>query len=132
MKRYPYPEKRVYLSAAIAGLSIILASALLSNQPILIIYYFFSTITFTVITFLLKKRLYTFILMDENEENADKNEDSAPWKAMLLVLFMSLALLVAPLLFAGILSGPIWFIMIVSFTSGVSISEIILYLQMRQ
>jgi len=132
MKRYPYPEKRVYLSAAIAGLSIILASALLSNQPTLIIYYSLSTITFTVITFLLKKRLYTFILMDENEENTDKNEEGAPWKAILLVLFMSLALLVAPLLLAGILSGSIWFIMIVSFTSGVSISEIILYLLMRQ
>ena len=132
MKRYPYPEKRVYLSAAIAGLSIILALALLSNQPVLIIYYFFSTITFTVITFLLKKRLYTFILMDENEENSHKNEDRAPWKAMLLVLLMSLAFLIAPLLLAGILSGPIWFIMIVSFTSGVSISEIILYIRMRK
>jgi len=132
MKSYPYPEKRVYLSAVIAGLSIVLTSALLSNQPILIIYYFVSTIIFTVITFLLKKRLYTFILRDENEENADENEDRASWKAMLLVLLMSLAVFVAPLLLAGIISAPIWFIMIASFASGVSISEIILYLQMRQ
>jgi hypothetical protein len=132
METYPYPKKRVYLSAAIAGLSIILASALFSNQSTLIIYYSVSTITFTVITFLVKKRLYTLILSGENEEKQDEDEDRAPWKAILIVLLMSLALFVAPLLLAGILSGLVWFMMIISFTSGVSISEIVLYLRMRQ
>jgi hypothetical protein len=130
METYPYPKKRVYLSAALAGLSIILASALFSNQYILIVYYSVSTITFTVITFLVKKRLYTLILMDKNEEKPD--EDGAPWKTMLIILLMSLALFVVPLLLAGIISGLVWFMMIVSFTSGVSISEIVLYLRMRQ
>ena len=132
MNRYPYPENRVYLSAAIAGLSIILALALLLNQPILTIYYFLSTIMFTATTFLLKRRLYTFLRMEKTEEKKRQTEERTPWKALLLVLLMSLALLLGPLLFAEILSGPVWFIMIVSFTSGVSISEIVLYLQMRQ
>ena len=132
MKRYPYSESRVYLSAVIAGLSIILALALLLGQPILMIYYFLSTIIATVITFLLKRRLYTFISTDKNEEKTRENEERTPWKALLLALLMSLAFLVAPLLLAQILSGTVWFIMIASFTSGVSISEIILYLQMRR
>lgn len=132
MKRYPYPEKRIYLSAVIAGLSIILALALLSGQPILTGYYFFSTVVFTVITFLLKKHLYTFILTERNEDDTSEGKEHTPWKAMLIIIFMSLASIIVPLLLAGILSGPIWFTMIVSFTSGVSISEIVLYLQMRQ
>lgn len=122
----------MYLSAVIAGLSMILALALLSGQPILTGYYFFSTIIFTIITFLLKKHLYTFILTDRSEEETRESEEHTPWKAMLLIIFMSLASIVAPLLLAGILSGAIWFVMIVSFTSGVSISEIVLYLEMRQ
>jgi hypothetical protein len=69
--------------------------------------------------------------MDTGEEKTGKTEERTPWKALLLVFFMSLALFIAPLLSAQILGGPIWFIMIVGFTSGVSISEIILYLQMR-
>lgn len=131
MRRYPYPERRVYLSAVIAGLSIILALALLSSQPVRIVYYFLLTIIFTVITFLLKRRLYTLILMDKDEEESLKNEEGTPWKALLLVFSMTLVSLIAPLLFAEILMGPVWFIMIISFTSGVSISEIVLYFRMR-
>lgn len=132
MKSYPYSENRVYLSAVIAGSSIILALVLLFGQPFLILYYSLSTIAFTVITFLLKRRLYTSLMMDKDEEKTLRMEERTPWKALLLVLFVSLAFLIAPLLFAQIISGPVWVIMIVSFMSGVSISEIILYLQMRQ
>lgn len=132
MKNYPYSENRVYLSAAIAGSSIILALALLFGQPLLLIYYALSTIAFTAITFLLKRRLYTSLMMDKDEEKTREVEERTPWKALLLVLFVSLAFLIAPLLFAQIISGSVWVIMVVSFTSGVSISEVILYLQMRQ
>lgn len=132
MKRYPYPENRVYLSAAIAALSIILALALSSNQPIVIIYYLFSTVVFTVATFLLKKQIYGLLSADKDDEKTSEAGERTPWKAVLLVLFMSLAVIVAPLLLTQVLSAMAWFVLIVGFMSGVSISEVILYLQMRQ
>lgn len=131
MTMYPYPKNRVYLSTIIAGLSIILALILLVDYPILTGYYFLSTIAFTALTFLLKKRLYSSIQMEENDEETGEIVKRTPWKALLLVLFMTIAVFVAPLLLAKIASGSAWFIIIASFTSGISISEMILYLQMR-
>lgn len=132
MKRYPYPENRVYLSAAIAVLSIILALALSSNQPIVIIYYLFSTVGFTIATFLLKRYIYALVSADGNEERTSEVEERTPWKALLLVLFISLALIGAPLLLTQVLGPTVWFVLLVGFTSGVSISEVVLYLQTRQ
>lgn len=132
MKRYPYPESRVYLSGVIAGLSIILALTLMLDQPLLMLYYFLSTLAATGVTLLLKRRLYTLLLNDADDEGTREPEDRTPWKILLLTLLMSMAFLIAPLLLTQILSATVWFIMIASFTSGVSLSEIILYLQMRQ
>jgi hypothetical protein len=69
--------------------------------------------------------------MEKNDEETGEIEKRTPWKALLLVLFMTIAVFVAPLLLAKIASGSAWFIIIASFTSGISISEMILYLQMR-
>ena len=132
MKRYPYPESRVYLSGVIAGLSIILALTLMLDQPLLMLYYFLSTLAATGVTLLLKRRLYTLLLNDADDEGTREPEDRTPWKILLLTLLMSMAFLIAPLLLTQILSATVWFIMIASFTSGVSLSEIILYFQMRQ
>lgn len=132
MKRYPYPESRVYLSGVIAGLSIILALTLMLDQPLLMLYYFLSTLAATGVTLLLKRRLYTLLLNDADDEGTREPEDRTPWKILLLTLLMSMAFLIAPLLLTQILSATVWFIMIASFTSGVSLSEIILYLQMRE
>ena len=132
MKRYPYPESRVYLSGVIAGLSIILALTLMLDQPLLMLYYSLSTMAATGVTLLLKKRLYTLLLNDTDDKGTRETEDHTPWKTLLLTLLMSMAFLIAPLLLTQILSATVWFIMIISFTSGVSLSEIILYLQMRQ
>jgi hypothetical protein len=132
MRSSPYPKNRVYLSAAIAGLSILLAVALFSNDPILIAYYFLSTAGITIITFLLKRYLYALISVREDLERETEPEEGTPWGTLLLVLVMSVAIFVAPLFLTQVLSATVWFILIVSFTSGVSISEVILYLQTRR
>lgn len=49
-------------------------------------------------------------------------------KAPLLMLLMSIALLVLPLLLARVLDPYIWFILIVGFTTGFSVAEILFYL----
>ena len=131
MKRYPYSKNRVYLSAAIAGLSMFLAVALFVNEPLLAAYYFLSTTGITIVTFLLKRRLYTLLSARENLEGERETEEGTPWGILLLVLLMSIAIFVAPLFLTQVLSATVWFILIVSFTSGVSISELILYLQTR-
>ena len=131
MKRYPYSKNRVYLSAAIAGLSMFLAVALFVNEPLLAAYYFLSTAGITIVTFLLKRRLYTLLSARENLEGERETEEGTPWGILLLVLLMSIAIFVAPLFLTQVLSATVWFILIVSFTSGVSISELILYLQTR-
>ena len=131
-KSYPYSKSRVYLSAVIAILSAFLALTLLSETVLLLLYYLFSTLIATVATFLLKMRLYPFIASQKLETERDQTEPNhAPWKALLLACSMLLLFLLIPLLLAGFLSGPIWFTLIVSFTSGVSISEIVFYFQTR-
>lgn len=132
MKRYPYSKNRVYLSTAIAGLSILLAVAFFLNEPLLAVYYSLSTTGITIVTFLLKRRLYALMSAQEDLEREPATEEGTPWGTLLLVLLMSVAIFVAPLLLTQVLSATVWFIVIVSFTSGVSISELILYLQTRR
>lgn len=129
-KGYPYSKSRVYLSAAIVILSVFLALTMLETVSQLL-YYLFSTLIATIATFLLKMRLYPLITSREPETENQTETNHAPWKALLLAFSMLLLFLLVPLLFAGLLTGPVWFILIVSFTSGVSISEIVFYFQTR-
>lgn len=131
MKRYPYDKSRIYLSAVITGLSIVLASMLLFREPVLMLFYFLLTLATTITTFLLKKRFYPLLTTEKSEaENQQHEEKQTAWKTLLPALSMLLAFLLVPLFLAWLLPD-IWFILIVSFTSGVSISEILLYIQTR-
>jgi hypothetical protein len=127
-KQYPYSKNRVYLSAIIAALSIILALTLLLFEPVLVLYYFFSTFIVVIITFFLKKRLYTLLITKDQAEIKSDTERSSR-KILLITFFMLVGSIGLPLLLAGLLSGPSWFITITSFISGVNISEIFLYIQ---
>jgi hypothetical protein len=112
----------------IAVLSAFLALTLLTSDPILVLYYCVSTSIATIIAFILKKRLYPILMADQQPDTDNSTKDST-WKMLLAAAFMLIGALVLPLLLAGFLSGELWFIMITSFISGVSISEIALYLQ---
>jgi hypothetical protein len=128
--RYPYSKNRVYVSFVIFVLSLVLVAMLLQDDPFVMLYYVVSTIILTFATFLLKTRLYPLITEQPTREQPRKNEgDKTSWRVLLLAFFIVVASFVIPLLLALILNPAIWFILILGFTSGVSISEIIFYLQ---
>lgn len=128
-ERYPYSKNRVILSAVIALLSTILALALLLRDTILMLYYFLAMILVAIVTFFLKKRFYPLLIAEKLQVEPENKLNGASWKTLLLAFFMLIGFIAVPLLLAGFLSASLWFIMITSFTSGVSISEIALYIQ---
>lgn len=101
----------------------IMAFTMLGNEHVFILYYLLSTSLITIATFLLKVRLYPLI----SEERLETEQDQTPKRILILTFCMLIAVLFVPLILAGFLSGASWFTLIVSYASGVSISEIIFY-----
>lgn len=132
-ERYPYSRNRAILSAIIAILSTVLALTLLLSDTILMLYYFFATFILTTITFFMKKRLYSLLMITTEDRQVETEDEmkGASWKMLLVAFFMLIGSIAIPLFLAALVSGPIWFIMITSFLTGVSVSEVILYLQAR-
>jgi hypothetical protein len=128
-RQYPYSKNRVFLSVIIAALSTFLALTLLLSDLNSVLTYFFSTFIFAAITFFLKKRLYSYLITDDTQVENENERKSAPWKMLLITFLMLIGFIAIPMLLAGFVTGVIWFIVVTSFTSGVSISEIILYIQ---
>lgn len=109
----------------------ILALTLLLFDTILMLYYFFATFIVVIVTFFLKRRLYNYLVTKNQAENKEDNKRSS-WKILLITFFMLIGAIGIPFLSALFLSGAIWFIMIASFLTGVSISEIVIYVQARK
>jgi nitrate reductase NapE component len=106
-----------------------LAITLLLDYASLLLAYLTSTLAVTIITFFLKKRLYALITTQaEQAENANEKKRTS-WKVLLISFLMMLGFIVAPLLLAGVLGGTTWFVFVTSLISGVSISEIVLYVR---
>jgi len=134
-KKYPYSTNRVYLSTTIALLSLLLAVILFQSYPTLILsyllYFLLSALAFTILTFLLKMRLYPLITESTStteQQHGQTKKSESTWKTLLLAFCMLLAFILVPLLLADVLGGPAWFILITSFILGVSVSEILFYL----
>jgi len=137
-KKYPYSKNRVYLSTTIAVLSLLLAGTLFQTDPTSVLpnllYFLLSSFAVTIATFLLKMRLYPLITegFSTTEQPRGQTETSGlTWKMLLLVFCMLVAPILVPLLLAGVLGGPGWFILITSYILGVSISEILFYVYTR-
>lgn len=129
--KYPYSKSRVYFSVLISAFSLILALQLLPT-PALILCYSASTSIIATITFLLKRRYFYTKTTEAHQRVADKNvEKRTSWKLLILFFLVMILILVSPLFLASFLDPHTWFILMVSFTSGVSISEILLYVYMR-
>lgn len=120
-KQYPHKMSTVYLNATTAFLSAILAFLILDSPYTWLLPYSICTSIVTVIVFIFKNHLF------QTEESGER---TSTWKA-LLVLLVFVACLFLPLLLAGILDPHIWFILLVSFMSGFSTSEVIFYLHTR-
>ena len=128
-QRYPHSTRRIYWSAILTVLSVLLAFLLLQDAFWLLLY-LSNTLVFTAVLYIVKTRIIR--MEDEPSNDSDETKPTRPfWKSMLLTLLVLLAIAAIPLLLAGFLPPYLWFTLLISFTSGTSISEIIIYLRMR-
>ena len=137
-KKYPYSKNRVYLSTIIAVLSLFLAGTLFQTDPASVLpnllYFLLSSLAVTIATFLLKMRLYPLItegFSTTEEAHGEIETGKLTWRMLLLVFCMLIAPIIVPLLLAGVLGGPGWFILMTSYILGVSTSEILFYIYTR-
>jgi len=137
-KKYPYSKNRVYLSTTIAVLSLLLAGTLFQTDPASVLpnllYFLLASLAVTIATFVLKMRLYPLITegFSTTEEARGETETSKlTWRMLILVFCMLIAPIIVPLLLAGVLGGPGWFILVTSYILGVSTSEILFYIYTR-
>ena len=131
-RSYPYSSNRVLVNVIVAVLSLILALTLLSSDTILLLYYLAASSVFTIITLFLKRYLYRKVIAADSEHESEaENDKRSFWRTLLTTFLLLFAFIAAPLLLAGFLSGEIWFVIMVSFTTGIGISEIILVAQVR-
>ncbi len=133
--QYPSRMSGVYLSAIIVVWSVILAFLLLQNT-LLLAYYVLSTVLIAVTVSLVKIRSLTHPLFSSSpkipqQDSLEAEGKRVSWKVLLLVFCMLLAALFTPLFLAWILPGEAWFVLVISFTSGVSIAEVLFYLYLR-
>jgi len=129
--KYPYTRARVFISVATAALSVILAVLLLEGMPILLLYYILCTFLIAATIFMLNVRMLSIRMKSLEEQSLQTEKGASQWKALILLFCMLLLFMFAPLLLTRVLSPEIWFIIIVSFTSGASIAEIFFYLKTR-
>jgi len=126
-EKYSHKTSRFYLSALTAVLSVALAILLLQD-PILVLYYFVSTLFITVTTIMLRIRLFSIGTQKQPGDNLSQTEENHSSFGILIVMFLALlAFLLLPLLLAKLLNPYSWFILMISLTSGLSIAEMLFY-----
>lgn len=115
------------MDTATAVLSVILAFLILKDVDIsLLLYYMLSVVLITVIALVLKIR---FSSVRGHEEDLAKEEGEPIGLMKLLILFCVLTMLImTPLLLVRFLPSSVWFILLISFISGVSLSDLLFYL----
>ena len=130
------------MSLMTAILSIALALVIFlprENSILLLSSYGIFMLVITVVAFKLRVRLLSIEKSEEAKETGQEAEKGTRgWKTVLLVFLVLLTVLTVPLFLAGILplllgdlGRYIWFILIVSAASGISIAEILFYLYAR-
>lgn len=128
--KYPFNVSGIYTSVIIAILSIVLATLLLRDL-LHLLYYLLSTILITVVTFILKKNIFYPRLARLNKDHAKTSEGGKrTWMLLILIFLGLIATLILPLFLTKVLDPYVWLILIISFTTGVSVAEILLYLYM--
>lgn len=128
--KYPSNIAQVYLSVVTAVLSIALALMLLKT-PMLLLNYFITTFIVTAVTFFFKLHLLVIGTREVSETDTQYSKRAPRWKAPILFVLLLIVCIFLPLFLAGFLNPYVWFIFMVSFTSGLSIAEILLYLHMQ-
>lgn len=117
-----------YFSIITAVLSVILSVLILQSDPTLLAYYFISASLMTATVFAARYRLYVRT-STQSDEKLQSGKSS--WKALALLFFALIAILVGPLFLAGILDPAAWFVLMLALTSGMSIADIALHFYLR-
>ena len=113
-------------------LSVIMAVLLLLGKPIHFLLYCICTLFIALAVFVLDVRfLLVKVSAPSGEESPPTKKGASQWKPLLLLFGILLAALIIPLLLARILPPEIWFVLIVSLTSGASIAEMLFYFKTR-
>lgn len=129
--RYPHGKARVYLSATMTMLSIILALLLLKSL-VSFLYYLGLTIVLVAVVLVLKMRFFYVEMPESSEENSSEAESTMQnWKALLILFGALIISMLLPLLLAKF-HPEIWFIGLISYVSGVSVAEVLFFLISRR
>jgi len=132
---YPYSKKRVIVNSIVAVISGIFAVALLAYDVILLASYFLTATMLTVLIFFIKEQLNRRVTQgerrDENQQPRGLSIKTLIVTFIGFLLLLTLPLLSAGLVEAGLISAAAWFIMIVSATTGIGASEVLIYVRSR-
>ena len=132
---YPYSKKRVIVNSIVAVISGIFAVALLAYDVILLASYFLTATMLTVLIFFIKEQLNRRVTQgerrDENQQPRGLSIKTLIVTFIGFLLLLTLPLLSAGLVEAGLISAAAWFIMIVSATTGIGASEVLIFLRSR-
>jgi len=120
---------KVYISATLATLSIVLSLLVLTEIFLLLSYFVFTFLLTTVIVAL--KICFLLARKSQSLKNVQEIKDNQRWKIILLLLFFIIAL-IAPVLFLAVLPPVSWFIGLNGFVSAVSLSEVVLFYYARR
>jgi len=134
--KYPFGTSGVYTSVILCLLSFVLAVLLLSEKPWFLPYYFIFSISIAVVVFVVKNYILSVresrLYQNNTAEAQEEKEGGTRW-GLLILAFLGLLLLIAlPLALSNFLEPVLWVILLVSFSTGVSAAEFILYLYLRR
>lgn len=129
---YPYSTVRIYWSATIVVLSIILALLILPGDPVSLLYYLVLTAIVTSVVLALKMRFLRVRSLEPSKEELSETESGVQsWKPLLILIGVLIVSLTLPLLLARY-HPEFWFISLISYTSSVSIAEVLFFLIIRK
>lgn len=127
--KYPHGKVRVYWSVAITVSSTILALLVLKS-PLLLLSYLIFTLILAAIVLLLKMRFLSMRRPDLSEESTETVSWAQRWGPLLSLFVVMIAFVSLPLLLAKF-NPQIWFVSLVSYSSGMSIAEALFFLKTR-
>jgi hypothetical protein len=138
---YPFSRGGLYMSIVLAVLSVFLALLLLTPDLILLLYYALIASIITAVVFALKiglistyvSRLWNSLTRRtaarEQKEEAEENpREGTNWRALFLLLALTLAIVFTPMILTQFLNPYVWFVLLISLTSGISFGDISFYL----
>ena len=128
---YPYGTGRVLWSATITILSVVLAILMLRDL-VSALYCVILTTILAVIVLAFKMRFLRTRLFESYEDELDETKIGSASRKPFLVLIVALfGVLLIPLLLARF-QPELWFASLISYTSGVSVAEILFFLVTRR